>query len=200
MIALAGPLMNLLLCLFFSLLTGIAQIAGAQQVVSSLFIGGAGSGIFLIVNILPVPVAEPLRKIYKPVTNGPPLPIQNCFLWKTAPGILYASMSAGVVAQRGTTAVHASGYPGPVIKRPITEKPTGCYLGAHLQYVSASRSEDIAVLLSCLEISTVQNFNVLMGRILGSESITEDELEFFVKTAGAASTSSNTVPLPAEEH
>jgi hypothetical protein len=39
-----------------------------------------------------------------------------------------------------------------------------------------------------------------MGRILGSESITEDELEFFVKTAGAASTSSNTVPLPAEEH
>jgi hypothetical protein len=73
-------------------------------------------------------------------------------------------------------------------------------LGAHLQYVSASRSEDIAVLLSCLEISTVQNFNVLMGRILGSESITEDELEFFVKTAGAASTSSNTVPLPAEEH
>jgi hypothetical protein len=39
-----------------------------------------------------------------------------------------------------------------------------------------------------------------MGRILGSESITEDELEFFVKTAGAASTSSNTVPTPGEEH
>lgn len=58
MIALAGPLMNLLLCLFFSLLTGIAQIAGAQQVVSFLLIGGAVNGILFIFNILPVPVLD----------------------------------------------------------------------------------------------------------------------------------------------
>jgi len=58
LIALAGPLMNLLLCLFFSLLTVIAQTAGAQSAASFLFIGGAVNGMLFVLNILPVPVLD----------------------------------------------------------------------------------------------------------------------------------------------
>jgi Zn-dependent protease len=58
LIALAGPLMNLLLCLFFALLTVIAQTAGAQSAASFLYIGGAVNGMLFVLNILPVPVLD----------------------------------------------------------------------------------------------------------------------------------------------
>jgi Zn-dependent protease len=58
MISLAGPLSNLLLCLTFSLLMVIAQIAGADKAVSFLFIGGAVNGMLFVFNMLPVPVLD----------------------------------------------------------------------------------------------------------------------------------------------
>jgi Zn-dependent protease len=58
LIAFAGPLMNLLLCLVFSLLTVIAQAAGSQSAVSFLFVGGAVNGMLFVFNILPVPVLD----------------------------------------------------------------------------------------------------------------------------------------------
>ncbi len=58
MIAFAGPLMNLILCLFFSLLTVIAQIAGAKDAASFMLIGGAVNGMLFVFNILPVPVLD----------------------------------------------------------------------------------------------------------------------------------------------
>jgi Zn-dependent protease len=58
LIAFAGPLMNLILCLIFSLLTVIAQAAGAQSAVSFLFIGGAVNGMLFVFNVLPVPVLD----------------------------------------------------------------------------------------------------------------------------------------------
>jgi Zn-dependent protease len=58
LIAFAGPLMNLILCLIFSLFTVIAGMAGAKSAVSFLFIGGAVNGMLFVFNILPVPVLD----------------------------------------------------------------------------------------------------------------------------------------------
>ena len=58
LIAFAGPLMNLILCLIFSLLTVVAGAFGAKSAVSFLFIGGAVNGMLFVFNILPVPVLD----------------------------------------------------------------------------------------------------------------------------------------------
>jgi len=58
MISLAGPLSNLLLCLVFSLLMVIAKTAGAEKIVSFLFIGGAVNGMLFVFNLLPIPVLD----------------------------------------------------------------------------------------------------------------------------------------------
>lgn len=58
MISLAGPLTNLLLCLIFSLLMVVAQIAKAEYIVQLLYIGGAVNGMLFVLNMLPVPVLD----------------------------------------------------------------------------------------------------------------------------------------------
>lgn len=58
LVAFAGPLMNLILCLIFSLLTVVAGAFGAKSAVSFLFIGGAVNGMLFVFNILPVPVLD----------------------------------------------------------------------------------------------------------------------------------------------
>ena len=59
LIALAGPLTNLLLCLLFALLLVIAKTAGASLMVADfLFIGGAVNGVLFIFNILPIPMLD----------------------------------------------------------------------------------------------------------------------------------------------
>lgn len=58
LIAFAGPLMNLILCLIFALLTVIARIAGAQSAATFLLTGSAVNGMLFVFNILPVPVLD----------------------------------------------------------------------------------------------------------------------------------------------
>jgi Zn-dependent protease len=58
LIAFAGPLMNLTLCLLFSLLTVIAEATGAKSAIPFLYIGGAVNGMLFVFNILPVPVLD----------------------------------------------------------------------------------------------------------------------------------------------
>jgi len=58
LIALSGPLMNLLLCFVFSLLMVIAEIAGSSSAEKFLLIGGAVNGMLFVFNILPVPVLD----------------------------------------------------------------------------------------------------------------------------------------------
>ncbi|MFA6172950.1 MAG: site-2 protease family protein [Kiritimatiellales bacterium] len=58
LIALSGPLMNLLLCLLFSLLMVIADVVGNPSAVHFLLIGGAVNGMLFVFNILPVPVLD----------------------------------------------------------------------------------------------------------------------------------------------
>ncbi len=57
-IAFSGPLMNLLLCLLFSLLSVIAKAAGSPDAVHFLLIGGAANGMLFVFNILPVPALD----------------------------------------------------------------------------------------------------------------------------------------------
>lgn len=58
LIALSGPLMNLLLCLIFSFLSVIAKAAGNPGAVHFLLIGGAVNGMLFVFNILPVPILD----------------------------------------------------------------------------------------------------------------------------------------------
>jgi Zn-dependent protease len=58
LIAFAGPLMNLILCLVFSLLIVLAQAVGAKSATGFLFIGGAVNGMLFVFNILPIPVLD----------------------------------------------------------------------------------------------------------------------------------------------
>jgi Zn-dependent protease len=58
LIALSGPLTNLLLCLIFSLLLVIADAVGNPSAVHFLLLGGAVNGMLFVFNILPVPALD----------------------------------------------------------------------------------------------------------------------------------------------
>lgn len=58
LIALAGPLSNLLLCLVFSLLAVILKVAGVDGAFKLILIAGAVNGMLFVFNILPVPMLD----------------------------------------------------------------------------------------------------------------------------------------------
>lgn len=115
--------------------------------------------------------------------------------------LLIASTLAGmVIANTGTTAVHALGYPFTYYKGVDHGRANGLILGAFLAFVEKTHPKEIAIMLSHLGLTSVQAFCELLDGLLGEEiAITEQEARHFVQKAIVTKNIGNCLARPDAE-
>lgn len=116
--------------------------------------------------------------------------------------LLHASMLAGmVIAQTGTTIVHAMGYCLTYYKNIDHGRANALLMREYLRYVSLSRSEAVNWLLDILNFDTLAGFQMMMDRLLGHrETLTDEEIKKFSMIALEAASTRKTDPIPSLEN
>jgi len=97
--------------------------------------------------------------------------------------LLYASFMAGVViAQTGTTVVHAMGYALTYFKEVDHGKANGLLMGSYLSLVEKEAPELAAKVLSAMSFTSVAEMNELILPLLGEKiALTEEEIEHYTQ-------------------
>lgn len=115
--------------------------------------------------------------------------------------LLHASCMAGmVIAQTGTTAVHAMGYSLTYFKKVDHGKANGLLLGEFLRFTQKSQPALIAKILAVMDLSSVDQFADLMDVMLGKKcDISLDEMQSYSKKAMLTGNILNCVARPQEE-
>lgn len=123
------------------------------------------------------------------------------FSLKLRETLLNASMMAGIViAQTGTTAVHAMGYSLTYFKDIDHGRANGLLLGEYLKLVEARDPELVAKILKPMNLGSAYQFKALMDRLFGrKESISRDEINQYSELAIATKNIANCVVKPTEE-
>jgi alcohol dehydrogenase class IV len=114
-------------------------------------------------------------------------------------GLLFASTLAGfVIAQSGTTAVHAMGYSLTYFKGIDHGVANGMLMGAYLKFIEKSRPDDIAAILGALGYESIDYLATLIAELVGTEPLPEEEILKFSGIAINAGNIQNTTPKPSE--
>ncbi|MDC7225010.1 MAG: iron-containing alcohol dehydrogenase family protein [Spirochaetales bacterium] len=114
--------------------------------------------------------------------------------------LLYASMLAGIViAQSGTTAVHAMGYSLTYFKGLDHGVANGLLMTEYFRYIAKNRPEDVQKIQDALGFDSLDDFGALLKKLLGSFKLTSEEVEKFSQIAIKAGNIQNTEPKPTEE-
>lgn len=114
--------------------------------------------------------------------------------------LLYASTLAGmVIAQSGTTAVHAMGYSLTYFKGLDHGVANGRLLAQYLRFVAKERPGEVKEVLRALGIPNLEDLEEYLGRLVGRLEITPEEIRQFSGIAVKAGNIQNTHPRPSEE-
>jgi len=115
--------------------------------------------------------------------------------------LLYTSLLGGVViAQTGTTAVHALGYSLTYFYQVPHGRANGLLLGEYLRFNEPVVPQKVEAVLAALGLKTVDEMKVLMSRLLpSSEVYSQEELHKFVAIASEAANIVNTPRQPGKE-
>jgi alcohol dehydrogenase class IV len=114
--------------------------------------------------------------------------------------LLYASMLAGIViAQSGTTAVHALGYSLTYFKGLDHGLANGLLLAEYFRFLKKDRPEEIAAILGALGLTDIAMLDRTLGDLLGRITLTPVEIDRFAAIAIKAGNILNTRPQPSEE-
>lgn len=115
--------------------------------------------------------------------------------------LLYASMLAGIViAQTGTSIVHSMGYPLTYFNDIDHGRANGLLLSAFLDFVRESNPQRVEQILSCINLSSVNEFEDMLVSVLGDkEMITVDEIERYADSAIKTRNTQNTLVTPARQ-
>lgn len=115
--------------------------------------------------------------------------------------LLEASTLAGmVIAQTGTTAVHAMGYSLTYFKGIDHGRANGLLLGSYLSFVEEKKPQLVQSILKAMYLDSVKKFEECMQALFGEkESISLDEIELFSKKAIATKNIPNSKVAPSEE-
>lgn len=114
--------------------------------------------------------------------------------------LLYASMLAGIViAQSGTTAVHALGYSLTYFKGIDHGAANGYLMAEYLRFVERSRPAEVRTILSALGYHGINALERQLEKILGRIRLTDEEAGHFASIAIKAGNIKNTQPEPSEE-
>jgi alcohol dehydrogenase class IV len=114
--------------------------------------------------------------------------------------LLQASTLAGmVIANTGTTAVHALGYSLTYYKNIDHGRANGLLLARFLAFVEKTRPVRIAEILSCMKMGTLADFGSALDGLLGErERLSPDEIGHYAKKAMKTGNIANSAPHPAE--
>ncbi|MDR1947540.1 MAG: iron-containing alcohol dehydrogenase [Desulfovibrio sp.] len=117
--------------------------------------------------------------------------------WK----LLCASTLAGmVIANTGTTAVHAMGYSLTYYKNIDHGKANGLLLARFLAFTERTRKERIAEILSCMHLKTVEEFARLLDGLLGKrEKLSAAEIKHYAEKACKAANIANSLVRPEKD-
>ncbi|WP_058486377.1 iron-containing alcohol dehydrogenase family protein [Defluviitalea phaphyphila] len=115
--------------------------------------------------------------------------------------LLYASFMAGIViAQTGTTAVHAMGYSLTYFKDIDHGRANGLLLGEFLKFVEKENPDRIKKILEAMNLNSTEEFINLMDELLGTkENITRDEIDEYSDIAMKTKNISNCIVKPKKE-
>ncbi len=111
--------------------------------------------------------------------------------------LLWASCLAGmVIAQSGTTVLHAIGYCLTYYKGVAHGRANGMLLPAYLDYIAAQRSNEIKTILHALGLEDVTQLKTHVQTLLGREPLNLKEVEHYTAKALLATNLANTNPKP----
>ncbi|MFH2057445.1 MAG: iron-containing alcohol dehydrogenase family protein [Pseudomonadota bacterium] len=115
--------------------------------------------------------------------------------------LLYASMLAGIViAQAGTTAVHAVGYQLTYFRHIDHGRANALVMAEYLEFVSKGQPEKVETILSLMNLSDLGAFKSLIDGLMGpKEVLTEKEVVLFSASAMQQGNIKNTIPEPDQE-
>lgn len=114
--------------------------------------------------------------------------------------LLYASTLAGmVIANTGTTAVHAMGYSLTYFKNVDHGRANGLLLGEYLKFAQKTNEPLVRKILAPMKLSSVSAFKTLMEKLLGEkETLTGEEIARFSAIAAKARNIPNSAVAPSE--
>lgn len=114
--------------------------------------------------------------------------------------LLYASLLGGmVIAQTGTTVVHALGYSLTYFRHAPHGQANGLLMGAYLQYILPVCGEKIALLLKTLGLADLDAFSDLMRDLVGDGPLlSAEEVKQFAAIAIQANSIVWTAKTPDE--
>ncbi|MDR3539964.1 MAG: iron-containing alcohol dehydrogenase family protein [Desulfosporosinus sp.] len=126
---------------------------------------------------------------------------ERVFNLKQREQLLQASLMAGmVIAQTGTTAVHAMGYSLTYFKHIDHGRANGLLLGEYLKLVEKVEPDLAGRILAAMNFSEAEQFQVLLSQLLGEkEEISSAEIEQYSKQASQTKNIANSVVKPTEE-
>ena len=112
--------------------------------------------------------------------------------------LLYASFMAGIViAQTGTTVVHAMGYSLTYFKDIDHGRANGLLLAEYLRLVGKENTMLLTKLMAALGLKSIDEFKLLLEDLLGEkECITKEEIEKFSSMALATRNIANSAVKP----
>jgi alcohol dehydrogenase class IV len=114
--------------------------------------------------------------------------------------LLTASLLAGIViAQTGTTALHAMGYSLTYFKNIEHGRANGLLMGDYLQYLLPEHQEKVLTVLSTLGFSGIADLKALINDLLGDkEGISEEDIRSFSAIAMKARNIPFTLKSPSQ--
>lgn len=114
--------------------------------------------------------------------------------------LLTASLLAGIViAQTGTTALHAMGYSLTYFRKIEHGRANGLLMGAYLQYLLPEHQEKVMTVLTTLGFKGIADLKALINDLLGDkEKISEQEINAFSAIAMKARNVPFTLKTPSQ--
>jgi alcohol dehydrogenase class IV len=115
--------------------------------------------------------------------------------------LLHASLMAGmVIAQTGTTIVHAMGYSLTYFRNIDHGRANGLLLGEYLRFVEQEQPALAGRILKVMDLSGADRFMELTDRLLGAkEDISSDEIKRYSAAAMRTKNLANCIVRPKEE-
>ena len=114
--------------------------------------------------------------------------------------LLYASLLAGIViAQTGTTVLHAMGYSLTYFKKIAHGRANGILMGNYLQYLLPEHADKVMTVLRTLGFSDIAGLKTLLDDLVGDkERLSEEELRSFSAIAMKARNMPFTLKSPSQ--
>jgi alcohol dehydrogenase class IV len=118
---------------------------------------------------------------------------------ETRKSLLMGSMLAGIViAQSGTTALHAMGYPLTYYRNIDHGHANGLLMAAYLEFCNnGEQGNKFTAIVKAMNLKNFNELKDLLNRLIKTnETFTKNEIELFTKTAISASNIKSTNPQP----